>query len=298
VSAIGIVAVAAAGFVFAQNKADVTPKTDSDRPDDRAAIRQTMNGFAAAFEKGDAAAAAAFLTAGAELIPDDAPAIRGRDAVQKAFADHFAKVPKCKVTLEPESLRFTSRDTAIEEGNIKVAREKAETSYNRYSVLLVREDGKWLLGYIKEWPDEDADLKDLDWLIGTWTSKRPDLEIQTKYEWFGNKTFIKGQITVRGKEKNFTGMQMIGIDPGTGDLHYWTFEHDGGVGEGTIKQEGKKWVFDSTMTLSDGSILEANYLMIQIDKDTFTWQPINLVLDGEQLGNDAPAKVTRVKTKD
>src|SRR5262249_32367377 len=155
-------------------------------------------------------------------------------AIQKAFAEHFTKNPKCKVTLEPEPVRFTSRDTAIEEGYIKVARAKAETSYNRYSVLLVREDGKWLLGFIKEWPDEQADLKDMDWLIGAWTAKRDNLEIQSKYEWFGSKSFIKGQFTIRGKDKNFTAMQMIGTDAKSGELRVWTFEHDGGFGEGTI----------------------------------------------------------------
>jgi hypothetical protein len=40
-----------------------------DRAADRAAIRDAMKGFSAAFHKGDASGAAAFLTSEAELIP-------------------------------------------------------------------------------------------------------------------------------------------------------------------------------------------------------------------------------------
>src|SRR5262249_21687229 len=237
-------------------------------------------------------------TTGAELIPDTGEPIRGRGAIQKAFTEHFAKNPRVKVTLEVESIRFTSRDTAIEEGNIKVTPAKGEESNNRYSVLLVREDGKWLLGFIKEWPDEDADLKDLDWLIGTWTAKRQDAEVRTTYEWFGNKSFIKAQFTVRAKDKTITAMQMIGIEPTTGDLRTWTFENDGGFGEGKCTRDGKKWVFETTTVLADGSVLEAQNILIQVDKNTMTWQPTNLTVDGEQFGNLPPVKVTRVAGKE
>src|SRR4029077_17403820 len=104
----------------------------------RAAIRKTMQSFTEAFQKGDAAAAVAYLTSGAELIPDEGPPVRGKDAIQKAFADHFAKKPQTKITLEVESVRFPSRDTAVEEGDIKASTEKEATATNRYSVLYVR----------------------------------------------------------------------------------------------------------------------------------------------------------------
>src|SRR5262245_17291292 len=86
-----------------------------DRTADRTAIRETLKSFVAAFEKGDAAAAAGHMTTGAELMAPDGTTVYGREAIQKAYADHFAKYPKHSVTVEPESLRFLSRDTALEE---------------------------------------------------------------------------------------------------------------------------------------------------------------------------------------
>jgi uncharacterized protein (TIGR02246 family) len=293
----------AAGLMLAQdkpkNKVPAPPADNTtERKDDVAAIDKAMQVFTDAFEKGDADAAAACLTSGAELIPQNGNTIRGRDAIRKAFAEYFPKNPRVKVTLDVESTRFTSRDTAIREGQIKVVPKEGETIYNRYSVLLVREDGKWLLGFIKEWPDETADLRDLEWLIGSWTANRADADVRTNYEWFGDKSFIRAQFTIRTKEKTISGMQMIGEDPVTGELRTWIFENDGGFGEGTITKDGKKWIFETTTQLTDGSVLETTNILVQVNKDTFTWQPSNLTVDGEQYGDLPPVKVVRVKSKD
>ena len=159
----------------------------------------------------------------------DGTTVQGRDAIQKAYADHFAQYPKHTVTVEPESLRFTSRDTALEEGHMTVTRGKDDPGHYRYVVLHVREDGKWQIAVLRNDETEDASLRDLEWLIGTWEAKGPDAEARTTYEWVGNKAFIRSQFTIREKDQAVTGTQMIGLDPNTGDLRTWTFEADGGL---------------------------------------------------------------------
>src|SRR5437764_27672 len=113
------ITVAAVGYRTADGRMEQAPAAD--RKPDEAALRKVMEGFTAAFEKGDAAAAAAFLTTGAELIPDDGPAVHGRDAIQTAFAAHFAKSPRVKIVPTADAVRFTSRDTALEEGHMTVS---------------------------------------------------------------------------------------------------------------------------------------------------------------------------------
>jgi uncharacterized protein (TIGR02246 family) len=160
-------------------------------------IRQAGRGFADVFEKGDAARAPTFLTSGAELIPDDAPALRGRDAIQNAFVDYLAKHPTQEVTGEAESLRFVSRDTAIEEGQISISTGKQAPETQQYSILFVREDGRWLIGEIREWPSETTELNDLGWIIGSWQAKRADVEVNKTYKWFGSQAFVRGNIMER-----------------------------------------------------------------------------------------------------
>lgn len=296
--AIGIMAVVALGGFVAMNqkaRSDPPTKDKENRSEDRGAIRQMMKGFIEAFDNGDAAAASKFLTEEAAVVPDEGEILKGRETIQKAYAEFFAKNPKRKCTLETEKFDFTSRNTAIEEGQMKVVPEKGESETHRYHVLYVREDGKWLISVIKEWPSETAALRELDWLIGKWVAKRDDLEIHSDYEWFGDKSFILAKFTIKGKKKTFTGMQMIGIDPKSGDLRSWTFEHDGGFGEATVTRDGKKWVFDMATALTDGSVLTSTTIMTEINNDAFSWQPTNLTLDGAPVGDPAPIKVTRVK---
>ncbi|MCC7338825.1 MAG: SgcJ/EcaC family oxidoreductase [Pirellulaceae bacterium] len=266
----------------------------TNRDTDGAAVKEAIQGFTTAFEKGDAEVAVAYLTSGAELVADDAPAVVGREAIQQALLAHFAKNSRVKIELAPDSIRFPSRDTAISEGLMRVVPEGGDPSHNNYSISLVREDGKWRITLIHEWPHEQPALEQLEWLVGTWISKQADAEIQTTYEWFGNKSFIRAQFFIREKDKSFTGMQMIGTDSQTGALRTWTFEVGGGFGEGFISREGKDWTFEMATTLPTGETLEVTNLLIQLDQDSFTWQPLNLTIDGEQFGDLPPAKVSRV----
>lgn len=296
----GLVVALAAGLLMPREKSGSLRAADESASDpkrkaDVEAIRKVSGEFQRAFEKGDAAAAAALVTSGAELIPDDTEPLRGRETIKKALTEHFAKSPRVKIGLEVESLRFTSRDSAIEEGHMTTTPEKGEPSSNRYSILYVREDGKWFLAFIKEWPSEQASLRDLDWLIGTWVAKRDDAEVRTTYEWFGNKSYIRATFMVHGKERSFSGMQMIGADPDSGELFTRTFEIDGGYGEGTCRREGNKWIFETETTLGDGSVLSATNILVRVDKDTFTWQPVNVTIDEEPMKDVAPVKVMRAK---
>jgi uncharacterized protein (TIGR02246 family) len=299
--AIGVMAMAALGGFFALNqtaRSDPPAKEKENRLEDRTAIREMMKGFIQAFEKGDAAAASKYLTEEAAVVPDEGDILKGRETIQKTYAEFFAKNPKRKCTLETEKLDFTSRNTAIEEGHMKVVPEKGESETHRYHVMYVREDGKWLISVIKEWPSESGALRELDWLIGKWVAKRDDLEIHSDYQWFGDKSFILAKFKIKGKEKTFSGMQMIGIDPKTGDLRSWTFEHDGGFGEANVSRDGKKWVFDMATVLTNGSVLSSTNIMTKINGDAFSWQPTNLIVDGSPVGDPAPIKVTRVKGKE
>ncbi|MDB5336446.1 MAG: SnoaL-like domain protein [Planctomycetaceae bacterium] len=279
-----------------KTKADEKP-VDEVRAADATAIRTTMLSFGEAFQKGDAPAAAAFLTSGAELIALEGITVRGRDAIQEAFTNHFSKDARPKIHLDVGSLDFPSRDTAVQEGVMKITAAGGEHTTNNYSVLLVREDGKWYLASIREWALEKSPLEELEWLIGSWSAKGKDAEAQTTYEWFGNKTFIKAQFSIREKETTVTGMQLIGIDQETGNLRTWTFEADGGYGEGVVNRDGNKWVFETATALTDRRLMTSSNILIHVDKNTFTWQPIDLTIDGEQIANLPPVKVLRVEAK-
>ena len=264
-------------------------------PPSAAAIEKTTQGFVEAFTREDVDQIAACLSEDAELISDDAPPLRG-EAIRKVLVNYFAEHPRKTITRETESLRFTSQHTATEEGNLKVSVESEAPKNMKYSLQLVNEDRKWLIISIREWPSKNADLMDLEWLIGSWEAKEPDAEVRTTYEWFGAKAYIRSTMTVRQKNRTLTTMQMIGIDPSTDELRILTFESDGGFAEGTCTREGNTWIFDSHGVLADGGELSATNILVRVNNDTITWQPVNLQWGDEKIDDLPPVKVTRLKT--
>ena len=113
----------------------------------RVAVRKATAEFIKAVEKGDAKAVAAFWTEQGEYIGDEGTTLRGRAAIEAAYAKAFARNKNLKVEMTVESIRFPSKDTAIEEGYARSYHRNADyPTTSRYSVLHVREGGRWLDG--------------------------------------------------------------------------------------------------------------------------------------------------------
>jgi uncharacterized protein (TIGR02246 family) len=297
----GIVAALAVGLVASPPRAATWPTLatdgqDSTRKTDEDAIRKASGELAAALQKGDAKALGSLWTEEGEFIADGGATIHGRAAIEKAYAKHLADFPKRNVELTIDSIRFVSRDSAIEEGHARSQKSKADqAASNRYSVLRVRENGQWFIALLREWPDDGITLSDMDWLIGTWAAKTDDGEIRSTYEWDESKNFIRCRFSAKIKDEALSGMQMIGRDPRTGNLRSWLFESEGGFGDAEWSWDGKHWVLKASGVQADGSEMTATNIMTPLDKDSFTWQSIDRTEDGENLPNIPPIKVTRVK---
>jgi len=266
------------------------------RAADKAAIQNATKAFVKAFEKGDAKAVAAHWTTEGEYIDDDGTILRGRANIEKSYTEFFKKHANLKAEVESESIRFISRDSAIEEGHFKVRTgKKEEQTQSRYSVLHVREGDKWLMAVVREWPSQGISLRDLDWLVGTWSAKRNGVEVISTYEWDKNKVYLNGRFTIKEKDGSTSGTKRIAKDPSTGFLRSWTFENDGEFGEATWSRDGTKWIVEASGVLTDGSTMTATNILVRIDDDNFTWQTLNRVLNDTELPDVAPIKVTRVK---
>ncbi len=269
----------------------------AERPTDRDAVTAAVNGLAAAFKKGDAKAVAAHWAADGEYVDDEGTTFRGRAALEKEYAEAFAKNPGNGLEVEIDTVRFPSRDTAVVEGHFKLRRAKGEFVVSKCSLLYAREDGKWLIAILREWPSDGLSLRDLEFLVGTWESKQGGTVVRTRYEWTANKAFIRCQFSVAHDGKTVGGVQMIGKDPATGVLRVWTFEDNGGIGDTDVTRDGKKWVLTARGTTAEGRVLTVTNLLTPLDADTFLWHPVQRALDGEPLPDLPPVRVTRVTDK-
>ncbi|MBX7166169.1 MAG: SgcJ/EcaC family oxidoreductase [Pirellulales bacterium] len=278
-------------------KREAANATPNARPEDAAAIRAFMASFAKAFEARDAKALVAHWTSTGEYRNSQGVNLRGRDKLEQSFAEFFATTPEVTAQVEPSESRFLSRDSAWEEGHVIIRRGPTESATDaHYSALLVREEGQWRLAMLSESPGTEPLIADLSWLIGDWVSAAGEnAELRATYEWAPNKKFIHARFTLKEQNIAFTGHQVIGVDPATGQLHSWTFEADGGIGEADWFRDGDNWVLDVTGTLADGrSLTETNILRL-VSADVLTWQSVNRLLDDKDFPDLPPVKVTRVK---
>ena len=303
----GCLAAAAGGLVLArqpvpaagQSPAAPAPAPPADdRSADRDAVRKAIDGLVAAFHKGDAKVVAAHWTAEGEYTDDDGTTVRGRPALEKAYAEHFAKTPDNALEVEVDTIRFPSRDTAVVEGHFKLRRgAKKELVVSRCSFLFAREGGAWLIAIAREWPGDGLTVRDLEWLIGSWEAKQGGTVVTTTYEWTPNKSFIRCRFSITRDGDTDGGMQMLGKDPAAGTLKVWTFEDEGGVGESDVTRDGKNWVYAARGVTADGRVLTATNIMTPVDADSFVWLATGRTLDGEDLPDLPPVKVVRVKSK-
>ncbi|AMV39854.1 SnoaL-like domain protein [Planctomyces sp. SH-PL62] len=256
-----------------------------------------MQSFVKAFESRDAKAFAAHWTTEGEYESEAVGTLRGREALEKGFSELFKKTPEVKAEIRPGTLRFLASGMAIGEGVATVRRGPVEpTTVTRYKVLLVREDGRWLIAQMSESADVADSIADLAWLVGEWKSTSGQgAEIRTTYAWSPNKKFLHAQFSIQEKAMPLSGFQVIGVDPESGSLHNWTFEADGGVGEADWIRDGDNWLIQGSGTLVDGGSLTETNILRRVDDDTFTWQSIDRMLDEVELPDLAPVKITRTK---
>lgn len=290
-------------LAWAQEKAKAKPAdaAGDSRSADKAAIAEVFKSLGKAFAGRDAQAVAAHWTTEGEYENQAGVSLKGKDAIANAFASFFAKTPEVKSEAQPGVLRFLAKDAAVSEGKVTVQRgPTVPATTAKYTAFLMREDGKWRLAKLSESASEESSLQALSWLEGEWKSAAGEkAEIRTIYSWSPNRKFLHANFTIKEKEKgiSLSGQQIIGIHPATRELHSWIFEADGGVGEGEWQRDDDHWTVEASGTLVDGSELSQTNILRRINDDLFTWQSVYRSLDGKELADLPPVKVTRVKSE-
>ena len=94
--------------VHATDVTDSRPVNAQQSADD-AAIRLTTDSFAKAYAEGDAKAAAAHFTSDAEYVNESGTVVEGRAAIEQSFTELFAANPNCRLVMNVDSIRFTSK---------------------------------------------------------------------------------------------------------------------------------------------------------------------------------------------
>jgi uncharacterized protein (TIGR02246 family) len=255
---------------------------------DRAAIGKATQSYVAAFNARDPKALAAHWSPeGVYISRLTGDKVTGRPALEKEFAALFARQKDAQLRVTVKSVDFVSPNVALEQGTATVLNPADEPTRSDYSAVHVKRDGAWLIDRVSEEtirvaPSHYEQLKDLDWMVGEWVDRAGEDVVTTECHWSRNKNHLIRSFTVSvAGAIDMAGMQIIGWDPAQKQIRSWVFDSDGGFVEGRWQQSGDQWTVSSTATLPDGKQASFSSIFKPLDRDSFTWQKVNRVVDGQ-----------------
>jgi hypothetical protein len=147
--------------------------------------------------------------------------------------------------------------------------------------------------------EQTSPLEVLDWMVGTWIDEGEDATIVTECSWTKNRRFLKRSFKVKiDEEVTLEGDQFVGWDPVAGQIRSWTFDSEGGIGEGVWIQDGSRWLVKASFVLADGARASALNVYTYVDADTIRWQSTNREIAGELQPNIPEVTVVRQKSQE
>jgi uncharacterized protein (TIGR02246 family) len=276
----------------------------TDRPEEERAIRSAAAAFKRVYDAGDSRAAAGFFLEDGEIIDEEGERVQGRASIQDVFAEMFRDRPGTTIEFTPATLRFFGPEAAKEEGQtrLKPIGNEESARVRRYTVLLVKQAGKWLFSSVREEHEPALShherLKDLEWLIGEWVDESAASTIHADCRWSDDQNFILRDFTIHVQGKPaMTVTQRIGWDPLTKQVKSWVFDSEGGYGESLWTHNGNQWLIKSTGVLPDGRIATATNVLTHVGPHSAKWASIERTVAGHVVPDHEEFVIVRKPPK-
>jgi uncharacterized protein (TIGR02246 family) len=276
----------------AQTKGVGAVKAQSNANPQEKAIREAEQAFVKAFNAGDVKALSQLYVDDAEIVDEEGNVIRGRSAIAEQFAQSFEDDPKQKIAVEVRSVRFLTPDLAIEEGVSRITPGiEGPVEVGNYEVYYAKSNGAWLQLRVEEheYADGSAEdrLKELAWMVGEWLEESSESVVQIVCKWSPDKKFLLRDYKVRmGGKQVASGEDRIGWDPSIGHFHSWTFNSEGGFGEGVWSKSADGWIIKRRDVLPNGDVSTATNIMKQAGHNQVHWSTLHRTLGGQALEDD------------
>jgi uncharacterized protein (TIGR02246 family) len=265
-------------------------------------IRDLIDAFARAYGAPDVNALMALFTDDANVVDSAGEATRGKQAIGEMYASSFEENPDLNIEPKVDEVRFVTPDVARVEGQTRLSTDKGEaTEFSRFSSLVVKKDGKWLVTEIREYPEPVEDvssydrLKELEWMVGDWVDESAAVKATSTVRWADNQSFLirTYQVEVKG-DKPTSGTVFIGWDPQTGQIKSWLFDSEGGHGDGHWTRTGEnEWVVKAQGVLRDGRPTSATQIHTVLNNDSVKTSSIDRIVGGEIVPNIADVVMVR-----
>jgi hypothetical protein len=136
-------------------------------------------------------------------------------------------------------------------------------------------------------------------MVGQWVDRGEDVTITTNCSWTKNRKFLTRSFRVEMDEQvTLEGTQVVGWDSIERRIRSWTFDSEGGFGEGRWIQDGNRWLVKTSFVLASGERASALNVITYVDPNTLRWQSIDREIGGELQPSIPEVTVVRRKADD
>jgi uncharacterized protein (TIGR02246 family) len=298
--------VMAATVLLLATAALLTAAEDQGKDRDKQEILKLVSMYQSAFNGSDPKAIAALYTPTGDHIGPQGDRIEGRAELEKLFAAFRSTNKQAKLSIAVSSIRLVGDEMAIVDAipTMTPPLQPVPAEYHA-TLVLVKREGRWLIessrDMLSSLPSSISRLKQLDWLIGTWTGEAPTQgapAMKSTCDWAANKSFIiRSTSTPALIGGTGSGTEIIGWDPHEQRFRSWDFDSEGAFGQSTWTHDGDRWIIQRTGVFPDGSLASATFILTRIDANTLGVQSRDRMLDGEKQPDIPEFKVKREAPK-
>jgi uncharacterized protein (TIGR02246 family) len=280
------------GFLFAAAFAQGPGSAGKSTAGDEEAIRKAMAAYTTAFNKGDLDGLMALWSADGEFVTEEGKVIRGKEALTSLFKKGFADNKGTTIKINSKSIRFLRPDVAVQDAIVFQTSADKTVDNGPYTSIWFKTDGKWLLGSVRDLPGDAAangpsnydNLKQLEWLIGDWTSEGKNTVVDMTCKWDKNQNFLMMEQTINLKNDNPLSItQIIGWDPLQQQIRSWLFDSRGGFGEALWTRRGNQWDLAASGVLSDARPTSSLNSWKFIDDNACEWEATERQIDSKPV---------------
>ncbi len=230
----------------------------------------------------------ALYTEDAEMIDEiDGLAASGKDAIQSIFESSFSKYPDRRIALEVIDVRQVAPTVVIEEGITRFSGEvpNEEGDAIAYSAVLVKDAEKgWLIASSREIASTAAIVDPLEGLYpleGDWILQGDQMQMDLSLALSDSGRFLVGSAFTSTPDAGGMLTEIrIGYDPSLKQIRWWTFDDQGGFGQGTWQAIENGWLVRSNGVTSDGETTTAIQRLTFEEADTIVWDSTDRFLNG------------------
>jgi uncharacterized protein (TIGR02246 family) len=272
---------------------------------DEAAIRAAFTAYLTATTNADFKGVLAFWATDADYIDEAGKMTRGKEQIGELFKKSLPQRKGIKISGKLNSIKFLRPEVCLVDGSIEFTEKDGIKESGRYAVVWTKSGDKWLISSVRDLPSEVTDLpsmsaaqlQGLEWLVGEWHDDGAAKDVVVSIRWDTNKAFLLMNYSVKNEGADPLLVTMrIGWDPIHGRVRSWTFDSNGGFGEGFWTKDGKKWVVGTSGVLPDGGTGGATLTYEFVDANTFVWKATDRDIDDQPLA-DAEVKFVRKAAK-